>query len=595
MECRVWYAAVLTAICSWIVDAQVAAQPQEEPTSPCVSENVRLRARIAELEAQLAAAPQRLRQVASAPPVQMPSSSSTPESPLQRAESEVVGILLTPRVMTNVVMSFVCVSLAALAAGLTMGLLSLEEKGMDIIVKTEEKDVSSLEEKIKLKEDQDAAQKVLPLIKDHHRLLVTLLLLNSMANEALPLFLDQLVPSFMAVILSVTLVLMFGEIIPSAIFTGSEQLRIASRFTPLVSFLVIILTPIALPIARMLDFVLGADHKGRYNFAELKAIVKVHADLLRADAALGVAVFKSHDAMGVITTEEDHNFTADTCVIFTHSEEQEAESTKLSAHDFVYFVKPCPTHDSRDTSRSFQLFREKERRPDDLITFEDGELISGAFKVQERDELKIMSGVMHLTQMTASERTKPLSQVKMYERQTVLSLEKLKEILETGYSRLPIYEGHKHNVRGFVLVKKLIVVSPEDNESLENMVLEKLVVAHHSIPMLDLLNKFQAYKCHIGLITNNPDRVQEAWDSGEEIPPDVHMMGIVTLENVIETLLQEAIDDEHDALKRERSFMHYIPHNGGTCSSPNLLGPCPSATSQASNMLTRPLLSEQTM
>ena len=38
-----------------------------------------------------------------------------------------------------------------------------------------------------------------PLVKKHHWLLVTLLLLNAVANEALPLFLDKLVPSWLAV------------------------------------------------------------------------------------------------------------------------------------------------------------------------------------------------------------------------------------------------------------------------------------------------------------------------------------------------------------------------------------------------------------
>jgi len=296
--------------------------------------------------------------------------------------------------------------------------------------------------------------------------------------------------------------------------------------------------------------------------------------------------------MGVITTEEEHNFTNDTCVIFTDGCDTLAESTKLSAHDAIYYVKPCHTQDSRDTSCTFQLFREKERRQEDLITFEKGELSSGIFKVQERDELKIMSGVMHIAQMMAGERTKPLSQVKMYDRKTVLNLDKLNEILECGYSRLPIYEGHKHNVRGFVLVKKLIVVSPEHSHSLENMALEKLVVAPPSIPMLDLLNRFQAYKCHICLITSDPDKVQEAWDSGEEIPPDVHMIGILTLENIIEILLQEAIDDEHDALKREKSFMHFLPTPTTSTSVPTLKNsmlPDKSDMLQE-RMLTQPLL-----
>ena len=58
--------------------------------------------------------------------------------------------------------------------------------------------------------------------KDHHLLLVSLLLVNAAVNEALPIFLDSLVPSWLAIVLSVTLVLFFGEIIPSAIFTGQS-------------------------------------------------------------------------------------------------------------------------------------------------------------------------------------------------------------------------------------------------------------------------------------------------------------------------------------------------------------------------------------
>lgn len=51
-------------------------------------------------------------------------------------------------------------------------------------------------------------------------MLVTLLLCNAAAVEALPLCLDELVPSVVAIILSVTGVLAFGEIIPQALCTG---------------------------------------------------------------------------------------------------------------------------------------------------------------------------------------------------------------------------------------------------------------------------------------------------------------------------------------------------------------------------------------
>ena len=68
----------------------------------------------------------------------------------------------------------------------------------------------------------------------HHLLLVSLLLLNAMANEALPIFLDRLTNPFVSVILSVTFVLIFGEILPSAFFTGPSQMKMAATFTPVV-------------------------------------------------------------------------------------------------------------------------------------------------------------------------------------------------------------------------------------------------------------------------------------------------------------------------------------------------------------------------
>ena len=56
--------------------------------------------------------------------------------------------------------------------------------------------------------------KVYHIIEKHHMLLVTLLISNAFAMETLPIFLDSIVPSYLAIIISVTSVLFFGEIIP---------------------------------------------------------------------------------------------------------------------------------------------------------------------------------------------------------------------------------------------------------------------------------------------------------------------------------------------------------------------------------------------
>jgi metal transporter CNNM len=138
--------------------------------------------------------------------------------------------------------ALLCVCCAALAAGMTIGLLSLD----------------TMKLKIKLSvgtpEEKKAAKIILPILKNHHFLLCTLLLFNAGANEALPIFLDALVPSWCAVIISVTLVLICGEVIPTAIFSGPHQLSIASKFTPVIYCLEVMLSPIAYPMSLVSSF-----------------------------------------------------------------------------------------------------------------------------------------------------------------------------------------------------------------------------------------------------------------------------------------------------------------------------------------------------
>ena len=117
----------------------------------------------------------------------------------------------------------------------------------------------------------------MPILKKHHYLLVTLLLSNATAMEALPIFLDALVPSFWAVLISVTAVLFFGEIIPQAICIGPKQLVIAEKIAPLVKFLMAVLGIVCYPISRILDHILGEHDLTRFKNDQLKALVQMHS------------------------------------------------------------------------------------------------------------------------------------------------------------------------------------------------------------------------------------------------------------------------------------------------------------------------------
>ncbi|XP_021864847.1 DUF21 domain-containing protein At2g14520-like [Spinacia oleracea] len=80
------------------------------------------------------------------------------------------------------------------------------------------------------------------------------------AMEALPIFLDSLVTAWAAVLLSVTLILLFGEIIPQAV-CSRYGLAIGAAVAPL-----------------LLDLMLGKEHKALFRRSELKTLVDLHGN-----------------------------------------------------------------------------------------------------------------------------------------------------------------------------------------------------------------------------------------------------------------------------------------------------------------------------
>ena len=116
------------------------------------------------------------------------------------------------RVLANILGAIAAVAFVALISGLFLGLLTLDYMDLLIIQR------ASLDENERI-----YATNLLPVVQDRHRLLVTLLIMNCLAYETLPIFLDALVPSWAAVILSTTLILLFGEIIPSGMIVTKRE------------------------------------------------------------------------------------------------------------------------------------------------------------------------------------------------------------------------------------------------------------------------------------------------------------------------------------------------------------------------------------
>jgi len=404
--------------------------------------------------------------------------------------------------ISNGILAAMCVVIAAMAAGLTMGLLSLDE--LDLHIKQRASDSP---------EEQRNAQIVMPIVRDHHRLLVTLLLLNAMANEALPLFLDKIVPGYLAVILSVTLVLFFGEIIPSAIFSGPNRLALSSRLAPLVRLCLFLLAPIAVPIAKILDYLLHDaedDHENlqKYNRSELGALVRI-----QFEERMATKIYKKKEKADMGTHRDG--------IMGTASMEARDERLRKSSQRYV----------------------------------------------RDLDTVNLVEGALNMQAKTVQDIMTPLNEVYAIPDDMILDEDSMLEIYRRGHSRVPVYKrntddegsngGNKRTnsglcfdgaICGVFKVKQLVVINDTDERVLSTMPTTKPFCVSPSMNMLELLNLLQT-GIQMAIVCLHPEKGISALKKMLPIPNEAGVVGVVTLEDCIEELIQEEIYDEFDQME----------------------------------------------
>ncbi|XP_028077995.1 DUF21 domain-containing protein At5g52790 isoform X2 [Camellia sinensis] len=368
--------------------------------------------------------------------------------------------------------SVVLVAFAGLMSGLTLGLMSLSLVDLEVLTKAGQP------------QDRKNAEKILPIVKNQHLLLCTLLICNAMAMEALPIFLDALLPAWGAILISVSLILAFGEIIPQAV-CSRYGLGVGAKLSVVVQLLVIVVFPIAYPISKLLDGLLGKGHSALMRRAELKILVDMHGN-------------------------------------------EAGKGGELTHH-----------------------------------------------------ETTIISGALDLTQKTAKDAMTPLSEIFSLDLNSKLDEDTVSLIMSKGHSRIPVYSGSPSNIIGLILVKNLIKCRAEDEKPISILTIRRIPRVGDSLPLYDILNQFQKGHSHMAAVVkskhNVKDSVGNATDKNdmitinvnsnssilqkqvegkdanktkevlESIPDqDEEVIGIITMEDVLEELLQEEILDETD-------------------------------------------------
>ncbi|KAG2489018.1 hypothetical protein HYH03_012456 [Edaphochlamys debaryana] len=391
--------------------------------------------------------------------------------------------------------SLFLVCMAGLMSGLTLGLMSLDTVELEVLKRSG------------TPEERACAVKIMPVIKHQHFLLVTLLLCNAAATEALPLFIDRLANPVAAVLLSVSVVLVFGEIIPQAV-CSRYGLKVGAYSAWFVRLLMCLCSPVAWPIGKLLDFLLGPDHTALFRRAQLKALVDLHG----SGAGFG----------GTLSEDEVH----------------------------------------------------------------------------------VIRGALDLTNKVASKSMTPLDKVFMLSTEDRLDERTLQAILMSGHSRIPVHrESNRKALIGLILVKELVLINPADMLPVSSLRLRELPRLAADTPMYDMLKLFETGKSHMAALTSQPGQGQgggpgedgaspgamggrktvgTSWpthprgapfrrlasrgrDLGREggyvplgedagpggpgagpVGPEAEPVGIITIEDVIEELLQEEIIDETD-------------------------------------------------
>ncbi|KAJ6065336.1 hypothetical protein N7444_000989 [Penicillium canescens] len=194
-----------------------------------------------------------------------------------------------PKLWLNLIISSALVLIGGAFSGLAIALMTQDEVHLQVLAASGEIT------------DQKNASKVLALLKQgKHWILVALLLGNTMTNEALPVVLDEILGGgLVAVVGSTVLIVIFGEIIPQSI-CARHALRVGAWMVSCVSIFMYIISPIAWPIAKLLDILVGHNHGTIYKRSELMALFSFHKTLGKPEERLNSDEVKIvHGALGM--------------------------------------------------------------------------------------------------------------------------------------------------------------------------------------------------------------------------------------------------------------------------------------------------------
>lgn len=283
------------------------------------------------------------------------------------------------------------------------------------------------------------AKKLLPLRRRGNLLLCAILLGNVMVNSLLSILMADIAGGAVALFASTGIIVIFGEIMPQAIFSR-HGIKAGAWLSPLLWVTIVVTFIFSFPIAAILDKVLGEE-------------------------------------VGTIMTK-----------------------SKMK--------------------KFFEIQRDN--------------------KMLDDRENIILQNTMELKDRPVSKDMIPLAKVYMLDINTIINREITQEIYTRGFSRIPIYDGDRQNICGILMAKDLILFNPDrDQMSIKQLssVLRDVVTIEHTKSCLETMSLFKDGS-HLAIVSD--------FVLSDTRDPILRKIGLITLEDIIETVLGEDIEDEFE-------------------------------------------------
>jgi metal transporter CNNM len=155
----------------------------------------------------------------------------------------------------------------------------------------------------------------------------------------------------------------------------------------------------------------------------------------------------------------------------------------------------------------------------------------------DEDEVEIIRGALQLSEKRVRDIMIPIKDVFWLTPDTILSGKKIDQIKTAGRSRIPIFNRSKTQVFGVLLMKDLVDIDFDEKDyRVDDMILHSTQLVGSMTALDTMFRKFIAARSHL-----------------IPIEKDEAIVGIVTIEDLIEEILGHEIEDETD---RHRSEKH---------------------------------------